>query len=99
VGKFGESLDLQRRAGLKMIGTMKNYRVSFDYAAESPTKAIIYLIGIIEDPEAWERPLEWLVTDLDSGKQHKITRSLAHLAAEAKADLQKFLDESNSEKG
>jgi hypothetical protein len=78
---------------------MKNYRVSFDYAAENPTKAIIYLVGVIEDPNAREQPLHWLVTDLDSGEQHKVTRSLAELEAEAKADVEKFLGEGNSEKG
>jgi hypothetical protein len=70
---------------------MKNYRICFDFAAEQPRKAIIYLVGIIEDPEARNRPLDWLVTDQDTGEEHKIRCTLAELEAEAKADLDKFL--------
>jgi len=37
-----------------------NYRICFDFAAEDPTHAIIYLVGIIEDPGSRDLPLEWL---------------------------------------
>lgn len=70
---------------------MKNYRICFDFAAETPTKAIIYMVGIVEDPQARERQLDWLVIDKETGEEHKIRRSLAELEAEARADLKKFL--------
>lgn len=77
---------------------MKNYRICFDFAAEEPTKAIIYMLGIIDDPEAQNRPLEWVVIDQATGEEHKITRTLAQLTAEAEADVKNFLSE-DSEKG
>lgn len=70
---------------------MKNYRICFDYTAEEPRKAILYLVGIIEDPEARNRPLDWLVIDQATGEEHKIRCTLAELDAEARASLDQFL--------
>lgn len=70
---------------------MKNYRICFDFAAEDPHKAILYLVGIIEDPEARNRPLDWLVIDQESGEEHKIRCTLAELEADARRDIDEFL--------
>lgn len=88
--ELGESLGVQFEERVR-YEAMKNYRICFDFAAETPTKAIIYLLGIVEDPESREKPLEWLVIDQETGEEHKIRRSLAELDAEARADLKKFL--------
>ena len=73
---------------------MKNYRVSFDFAAENPTKAIIYMIGIIEDPDHRDLPLHWLVTDLATGEQTKLIRSVEELEKLAATENREFLGES-----
>jgi hypothetical protein len=78
---------------------MKNYRVSFDYAAENPTKAIIYMIGIIEDPDRRNMQLHWLVTDLETGEERKIIRSVEQLEEQARAENEEFLGGEDSEKG
>lgn len=70
-----------------IISAMKNYRICFDYAAESPTKATIYLVGIIKDPAMQTIPFNWLVIDQATGEEYKVRRSLAQLEAEAAADL------------
>jgi hypothetical protein len=76
---------------------MKNFRISFDFAAEDPLKAIIYLVGIIEDPAMQEMPLNWLVTDLESGEEHKIRCSLKELGAESEGMLKKWRKELGEE--
>jgi len=75
---------------------MKNYRVSFDYAAESPTNAVIYLLGVIEDPNLRNVKLNWLVTDLATGEQSKLVYSVEELEAIARGQNREFL---NGEKG
>jgi hypothetical protein len=65
---------------------MKRYRVAFDYSAENPTNAVIYLLGIIEDPNLQDMKINWLVTDLDSGEEHK-------LFALQISDLQQLLED------
>ena len=70
---------------------MANYRICFDFAAEDPTKAIIYLVGIIEDPNSRNLPLEWLVIDQGTGEEHKIHCTLAELDAIARAGIDDFL--------
>jgi hypothetical protein len=76
---------------------MKNYRISFDYSAETPREALIYLVGIIEDPAMQEMPLDWLVTDLESGEEHKIRCSLKELGAESEGMLKKWREELGKE--
>jgi hypothetical protein len=69
---------------------MKNFRVSFDYLAENPRAALIYLVGLIEDPEMQELPFDWLVTDLVTGEEHKIRCSLKELEVESAEMLKKW---------
>jgi hypothetical protein len=71
---------------------MKRYRVAFDYSAENPTNAVIYLLGIIEDPNLQDMKINWLVTDLDSGEEHKLIYSLNELNAIARQENKDFLD-------
>jgi hypothetical protein len=58
---------------------MTNYRICFDFAAEEPRKAIIYMLGTIEDPAMQTMPLNWLVIDQDTGEEHHIRCSLHHI--------------------
>lgn len=60
--------------------TPKNYRICFDYSAETPTKALIYMLGIIEDPNYEE-----------TGEEHKLTRSLAQIDEEARKSMAELL--------
>jgi hypothetical protein len=72
----------------------KNYRICFDYAAESPRQAISHLLGIMEDPELRDRPFDWLVIDQDSGEESKIRCTLNEIEAEAREYLRRFIDPS-----
>ena len=73
---------------------MTNYRISFDYAAENPTDAIIYLLGVIEDPnpDIQNLKFDWLVTDLSTGEQRKLSYSLNDLNEIARRKNKEFLD-------
>lgn len=70
---------------------MKNYRISFDYSAEDPVRAIVYLVGFIEDRDHRDTPVEWIVEDTDTGQKEKITATLNQLEHVAKRDVQKFI--------
>lgn len=72
---------------------MNNYRICFDFSAEDPIHAVIYLLGIIEDPASRDLPLEWLVIDQRTGEEHKIRRTLAELDEIARQSTKKLLDE------
>lgn len=69
---------------------LDNYRVEFDYAAESPTRALIYVLGVIEDPNAREIPLQWAVTNLRTGEKHNFTYTLAKLDEIARAQIKEM---------
>jgi len=70
---------------------MANYRICFDFAGEDPIHAIIYLVGIIEDPNSRNLPLEWLVIDQGTGEERKIRCTLAELDEIARAGIDDFL--------
>jgi hypothetical protein len=71
---------------------MKNYRVSFDYEAENPINAVIYLLGLVQDPNLQEMKIDWLVTDLGTGEQSKLAYSVKELEAIARGNVKEFLD-------
>jgi hypothetical protein len=72
---------------------MKNYRVCFEYPAEDPVHAVIYLVGLTEDPGMRDIVFEWLVTDLDSGTQTKVKASLDQLQHTAADELRRFTED------
>jgi hypothetical protein len=70
----------------------KNYRICFDYAADSPRQAVSHLLGIIADPELQDKPFDWLVIDQDSGEEFKIRCTLDEIESEARECLRKLID-------
>jgi hypothetical protein len=72
---------------------MKNYRVSFDHAAEDPVHAVIYLIGLLEDPKMQSMVFEWLVTDTSTGAQTKVKASVDQLQHTAADELRRFMED------
>ena len=71
---------------------MKNYRISFDLSAEDPRHAVMYLAGIVEDPDLRDTEFNWTVEDLESGEQTRVRASFNELETEAAGELQRFLD-------
>jgi len=72
--------------------TLKNYRICFDYSAETPIKALIYMLGIIEDPGSRDIPFDWIVIDETTGEQFKFKLTLAELDAEARKNIASILN-------
>jgi hypothetical protein len=70
-----------------------NYRICFDYAAESPRDAVIYLQGLILDPQSQDTPFDWLVIDLDTGQIDRIRCTFNELDKDAAAKVKQFLQE------
>jgi hypothetical protein len=64
--------------------TVKNYRICFDLAGETPRAALIYLLGIIQDPGMQDTPFTWLVIDQADGYEYGIRCTLNELEREAK---------------
>ena len=52
------------------MSTPHNYRICFDFAAESPRQAVSYLLGIIRDPGGQDLPFEWVVIDTATKQEH-----------------------------
>jgi hypothetical protein len=58
---------------------MKHYRISFDFDAEDPTHAVMYLLSIGEDPGLADTKFDWIVKDLDTGEERKLSLSAREL--------------------
>jgi hypothetical protein len=69
----------------------KNYRISFEYAAEDPVHAVIYLLGIIGDPVMQDIKYTWIVTNLATGEESTLALSLNELNEIAKKENDDFL--------
>lgn len=54
---------------------------------EDPLRAIINFLGLIEDRDAANRKIEWVVTDHKTGIEHVVTLSCAELDAIAERDV------------
>lgn len=70
---------------------MAKYRVSFEYEAEDPVHAVIYLVGLIETPDMRDIRFDWMVTEVESGKETKVSATLEELEKIAKEDIDQFL--------
>jgi hypothetical protein len=71
---------------------MKHYRISFDFDAEDPTHAVMYLLSIGEDPDVADIKFDWLVKDLESGEEHKVSCTPRQLEELAKQENAEFTD-------
>ncbi len=68
-----------------------NYRIAFDYAAETPREAVSHLLGLIDDPELQDKPFDWVVTDQDSGEEHHVRCTFNEIEREALQHIREFI--------
>lgn len=70
------------------------FDVSFEYAAPDALHAIIYLLGIVQDPDPGMRQIKfiWTVTNRKTGEVEKLKYSLDELEAIAKRENQEMMD-------
>jgi hypothetical protein len=68
-----------------------NYRICFDFAAESPRQAVIYLLGLISDPISQDKPFDWTVIDQATGYEHRIRCTFNELEKEAREQVKQFV--------
>jgi hypothetical protein len=80
----------ERRA--RLLAAMKHYRISFDFDAEDPTHAVMYLLSIGEDPGLADVKFDWMVKDLDSGEETKLALTPRELEELAKRENKEFTD-------
>jgi hypothetical protein len=64
--------------------TPHNYRICFDFAAESPREAVAHLLGIVLDPQSQDIPFNWLVIDTATNQEHWIRCTFNELEKEAR---------------
>jgi hypothetical protein len=69
---------------------MKHYRISFDFDAEDPTHAVMYVLSLGEDPGLADVKFDWVVKDLDSGEETKLALSVNELQELAKRENKEF---------
>ena len=68
-----------------------NYRICFDFAAESPRQAIGYLLGIIHDPLSQDTPFDWTVIDQATLREEQIRCTFNELEKEAREQVKRFV--------
>lgn len=66
---------------------MKNYRICFDYSAESALDAVIQMCSLFDGPDTKDIRFKWLVTDQESGETVTVDMSLNELEAIANQKL------------
>ena len=71
----------------------RNYRICFDFAAESPREAVSYLLGIVLDPQSQDTPFNWLVIDQATGEEYRIRCTFNELEKDAAAKVKQFIEE------
>jgi len=74
------------------VKQLNHYRVSFDYAAETPRDAVTFLFGIVQDPGLRERKFDWLVRNLDTGEESTVVASNQELEQEATRQIQQLME-------
>jgi hypothetical protein len=86
---------IRRRAidgSARLLPAMKHYRISFDFDAEDPTHAVMYLLSLGEDPGLADVKFDWVVKDLDSGEETKLALTPRELEELAKRENKEFTD-------
>lgn len=70
----------------------KQYRVSVQIQGDTPTDAILNLTSIFEDAEMKTMKIDWVVTDVNTGKEHKLCYSSQDLDAIAERQVDAIVD-------
>lgn len=78
------SADSKQQALEDLRSLLKHWTVSIECEAEDPESAILFLMSLIEDPDSAHIKIDWVVTERETGVQHRLNLSCAELNAMAR---------------